>query len=51
MRTGSKAREGAGGEVPAPFGVEPTADLSGFRIQLGDGDPAAEEGERLDLEL
>ena len=38
-------------DLAAPFGVEPTADLSGFRIQLGDGDPAAEEGERLDLEL
>jgi hypothetical protein len=29
----------------------PSSELSGFRLQLGDGDPRAEEGERLDLGL
>jgi len=38
-------------DLSVPFDVEPSSDLSGFRLQLGDGDPRAEEGERLDLGL
>ena len=36
-------------DLAVPFGVEPSADLSGFRLQLGDGDPTVSEGKRLDL--
>jgi len=38
-------------DLGIPFGVDPSADLSGFRLQLGDGDPTVEEGKRLDLGL
>jgi Domain of unknown function (DUF4352) len=34
-----------------PFGVDPSADLSGFRLELGDADPTAEEEELVDLGL
>jgi Domain of unknown function (DUF4352) len=36
-------------DLAFPFGVEPSADLSGFRLRLGDGDPTVDEGKRLDL--
>lgn len=38
-------------DLSVPFGIDPSSELSGFRLQLGDGDPRAEEGERLDLGL
>jgi Domain of unknown function (DUF4352) len=38
-------------DLTVPFGAGPSSELSGFRLQLGDGDPRAEEGERLDLGL
>jgi len=34
-----------------PFGQDPTLDRSGFSLELGDGDPTAEEEERVDLGL
>ena len=36
-------------DLSVPFGVNPTADLSGFRLQLGDGDPTKEEEKFVDL--
>jgi hypothetical protein len=32
-----------------PFGVNPSADLSGFRLRLGDGDPTVEEQKHVNL--
>jgi hypothetical protein len=37
--------------LEVPFGVNPSADLSGFRLQLGDGDPTAEEEKHVNLGL
>ncbi len=37
--------------LEVPFGVNPEADLSGFRLRLGDGDPTVEEEEHVDLEF
>ena len=36
-------------DLSVPFGVNPTADLSGFRLQLGDGDPTKKEEKYVDL--
>jgi hypothetical protein len=36
-------------DLSVPFGVNPSADLSGFRLQLGDGDPTKKEEEYVDL--
>jgi hypothetical protein len=36
-------------DLSVPFGVNPSADLSGFRLQLGDGDPTKEEEKFVDL--
>lgn len=36
-------------DLKVPFGVDPSADLSGFQLQLGDGDPTVEEEEYVDL--
>ncbi len=38
-------------DLEIPFGVNPSADLSGFRLRLGDGDPTVEEEKHLDLGL
>ena len=38
-------------DLSVPFGVDPSADLSGFRLELGDADPAVEEEELVDLGL
>jgi len=38
-------------DLSVPFDIDPSSDLSGLRLQLGDGDPTVEEGERLDLGL
>ena len=38
-------------DLEVPFGVDPSADLSGFRLRLGDGDPTVEEEEHVDLEF
>jgi len=38
-------------DLSVPFDIEPSSDLSGLRLQLGDGDPTVEEGKRLDLGL
>ena len=38
-------------DLRIPFNVEPSADLTGFRLQLGDGDPTVEEGKLIDLGL
>ncbi len=35
--------------LEVPFGVNPEADLSGFRLRLGDGDPTVSEEEYVDL--
>ena len=35
--------------LEVPFEVNPEADLSGFRLRLGDGDPTVEEEEYVDL--
>jgi hypothetical protein len=36
-------------DLSVAFGVNPSADLSGFRLQLGDGDPTREENKFVDL--
>lgn len=36
-------------DLEVPFGVNPSADLSGFRLRLGDGDPTVEEERYVDL--
>jgi hypothetical protein len=36
-------------DLSVAFGVNPSADLSGFRLQLGDGDPTREEDKFVDL--
>jgi hypothetical protein len=36
-------------DLSVPFGVNPSANLSGFRLQLGDGDPTKKEEEYVDL--
>jgi hypothetical protein len=36
-------------DLSVPFGVNPSADLSGFRLQLGDGDPTKKEEKYVDL--
>jgi hypothetical protein len=36
-------------DLSVPFGVYPSADLSGFRLQLGDGDPTKKEEKYVDL--
>ena len=38
-------------DLEIPFGVEPSADLTGFRLKLGDGDPTAQEEKLVDLRL
>lgn len=38
-------------DLEVPFGVTPTADLSGFHLRLGDGDPTVEEEKSVDLEF
>jgi hypothetical protein len=38
-------------DLEVPFGVDYEADLSGFRLRLGDGDPTTKEGKYVDLEL
>jgi hypothetical protein len=38
-------------DLSIPFGQDPALDLSGFKLELGDGDPTAEEEERVDLGL
>jgi hypothetical protein len=38
-------------DLRIPFDVEPSADLTGFRLQLGDGDPTVEEEKSIDLGL
>ncbi len=37
--------------LEVPFEVDPQADLSGFRLRLGDGDPTVDEEEFVDLEF
>jgi hypothetical protein len=36
-------------DLNVPFGVNPSAHLSGFRLQLGDGDPTKKEEKYVDL--
>jgi hypothetical protein len=36
-------------DLEVPFGVNPSADLSGFRLRLGDGDPTVKEEKYVDL--
>ena len=36
-------------DLSVPFGVNPSADLSGFRLQLGDGEPTKKEEKYVDL--
>jgi hypothetical protein len=38
-------------DLEVPFGVDPTADLSGFHLRLGDGDPTVAGEKRVDLGL
>jgi Domain of unknown function (DUF4352) len=38
-------------DLEVPFGVDPSADLSGFRLRLGDGDPTTKEEQYVDLGL
>jgi hypothetical protein len=38
-------------DLSVPFGQDPTLDLTGFELELGDGDPTAEEERRVDLGL
>jgi hypothetical protein len=38
-------------DLKVPFGFNPSADLSGFRLQLGDGDPTRKEEKYVDLGL
>ena len=38
-------------DLEVPFGAGPAADLSGFRLRLGDGDPTTGEGKYVDLGL
>ncbi len=35
-------------DLSVPIGADPSADLSGFRLELGDGDPTVEEEELID---
>ncbi len=36
-------------DLEVPFEVDPSANLSGFQLQLGDGDPTVEEEKQVDL--
>jgi hypothetical protein len=36
-------------DLSVPFGVNPSANLSGFRLRLGDGDPSKKEEKYVDL--
>ena len=36
-------------DLRVPFGANPSADLSGFRLRLGDGDPTKKEEKYVDL--
>jgi hypothetical protein len=36
-------------DLEVPFGVDPTVDLSGFHLRLGDGDPTVEEEKSVNL--
>ena len=38
-------------DLEVPFGVNPRADLSGFRLRLGDGNPTVKEEKYVDLGL
>ncbi len=38
-------------DLEVPFGVNPSADLSGFRLRLGDGDPTVQEEKHVNLGL
>ena len=38
-------------DLQIPFGEDPTLDLSGFELELGDGDPTAQEEKSVDLGL
>ena len=38
-------------DLEIPFGVDPSADLTGFRLKLGDGDPTVDEERLVDLKL
>jgi len=38
-------------DLNVPFSQDPTLDRSGFSLELGDGDPTAEEEKRVDLGL
>jgi hypothetical protein len=38
-------------DLRIPFGVNPSADLTSFRLKLGDGDPTVEEERLVDLGL
>lgn len=38
-------------DLEVPFETDPTANLSGFRLRLGDGDPTAKEERYVDLGL
>jgi hypothetical protein len=38
-------------DLEIPFGADQEADLSGFRLRLGDGDPTTREGKYVDLGL
>jgi Domain of unknown function (DUF4352) len=51
LEPGEEAEGRVNFDLSIPFGVAPSSELSGFRLQLGDGDPRAAEGERLDLGL
>lgn len=51
LEPGEEAEGRVNFDLTVPFEAVPSSELSGFRLQLGDGDPRAEEGERLDLGL
>ena len=51
LEPGEEAEGRVNFDLAVPFGAGPSSQLSGFRLQLGDGDPRAEEGARLDLGL
>lgn len=51
LEPGERAEGKVNFDLDIPFGMEPSADLSGLRLELGDGDPTVEEERTIELRL
>jgi hypothetical protein len=51
LEPGEEKEGRANFDLRIPFDVEPSADLTGFRLRLGDGDPTVEEEKSMELGL